>query len=454
MILFLSFWMEVNLSSSPAFDGEPVVAVNPLNPDNVVVAWLKAALGRSYIALRYSMDAGNTWSDVILMPHISDGFNSADPTLTFSRNGRVYLAYIDFDQTSSTGYVLLTESNDGGATWTFPRIVVSHDEADDYPIDRPWISSNGDTLYITTIETAILGATAPYHVFFKYSTDGGNTWSPLLSIGDSSYPPGWVRSMGQLATHGDSVFLAYYSYDPSIHPLPGHILAISFDGVAEFQYRVIDRLDPSVAVDTLLKRGTPLLFVPSSRLLIATRIGDDFSDPDVLYYTSRDMGTTWEGPIRLNDDPQGNGVYQDMLWGCSRDSIVAFFWRDRRNYGTGFEVPFDIYGTISTDGGISFSPNFRVNTQPSLYDTLLTIRGNDFMGCDVGDDEVFVVWGDTRDTSMHIDIYLSRIPLPLTKEREIKRKHGGTGTFDPAGRKTDRGTILIDSDGSKVIRIR
>lgn len=454
MIPLLLQWMEINLSSSPAFDGEPVVAVNPANPNNVVVAWLRAALGRSYIATRYSMDGGYTWSDIHLMPHIYDGFNSADPTITFLQDGTLILAYIDYDIQSGEGYILLSTSTDGGSTWSFPTPVVSCGEGEDCPIDRPWVVSGGNMVYLTSIEAAIMGATAPYHVFFRYSPDGGNTWSSLVSIGDSIYPPGWLRSMGQIDASGDTVFLAYYSYDPSTHPLPGHILARSMDGGQNFDYREIDRLSPSVAVDTLLKRGTPIVYVSATGILMATRVGSDFGDADILYYRSTDMGETWTGPIRLNDDPEGNGAYQDMPWGCSRDSIVAFFWRDRRNHGSGFEVPFDIYGTISLDGGMTFGPSFQVNTQPSLYDTLLTIKGNDFMGCDVGEDGIFVVWGDTRDTSMHIDIYLARIPLPLSKKERIRNNRPGGQTFDPAGRKRLRGPILIDSDGSKTIRIR
>ncbi len=458
MIFALSMWMEINLSSSPTFDGEPVVAVNPSDENNIVVAWIKAALGRSFIALRYSSDGGYTWSDVFLMPHISDEFNSADPTLYFSPHGILYLAYIDYDLTSGQGYVLLSRSHDGGVTWTSPEIIISYLEGEDYPIDRPWITGAGDTLYITSIETAILGATPPYHVFFRYSTDGGNTWSPLLSVGDSSYPPGWVRSMGQLTSSHDTVFLAYYSYDPSIHPLPGHVLAISTDGGNTFQYRIIDRLNPSVAVDTLLKRGTPLVYSKATGILIATRIGDDFGDADVLYYRSLDNGETWSGPIRMNDDPASTGVYQDMLWGCSRDSIVALFWRDRRNYGAGLEVPFDIYGTISTDGGFTFGSNFRVNTQPSMYDSLLTIRGNDFMGCDVGSERVYVVWGDLRDTSSHLDIYIAGINIEdVNKEEGEKIERGPTKSripFSPSGRKTRKGIILIYPDGRKVIQLR
>lgn len=88
-----------------------------------------------------------------------------------------------------------------------------------------------------------------------------------------------------------------------------------------------------------------------------------------------------------------------MLWGCAKDSIVAFFWRDRRNGGIGRNVPFEIYGSISYDGGYTFSGNFRVSGSPSQYDTILTLSGNDFLSCAIGDTSIYVVWGDLRDTT-------------------------------------------------------
>ncbi|GEM_PF-6121889 len=456
MGILLSFY-EVNLSGSPAFDGEPVVAVNPTAPNNIVVAWLSAAFGTSVITVRYSTDGGLTWSSPRFMPHAVSGFKSADPTLAFGEDGTLYLAYVDYSRDS--GFVVLTTSTDGGATWSSPRIVVRYDEAPDYPIDRPWIAVSGPHIYITTLEARVMGATAPYHLYVKTSHDGGLSWGPLTEVGDSSGYPAYVRSMGQIALRGDStVYIGYFSYDPEHYPLPRHMIAVSEDGGSTFSYYTVRDLTSAAVSDSVLKRGSPLVRVPSSDVLIITRIDASFGDPDAVAQRSEDGGITWGFPFRLNDDPPGNGVYQDMLWGCAKDSVVAFFWRDRRSGGTGRAVPFEVYGTLSHDGGYTFGGNFVVSGEPSVYDTLLTISGNDFLSCAVGDTAVYVVWGDLRDTTSHLDIYLAVVPVsavPVSEARPNPR--GYEGTYDVSGRKRDgyKGGIYLEvRDGkvSKVIR--
>ncbi|MEO0139471.1 MAG: sialidase family protein [candidate division WOR-3 bacterium] len=420
-MLLLTFY-EVNLSNSPAFDGEPVVAVNPTNPNNVVVAWIKGMFGTSFIAVRSSYDGGITWSSVRIMPHVVGGFRSADPTMAFSEDGTLYLVYVDYSLDS--GFVVLTVSTDGGSTWYSPRVIIRYDEAPDFPIDRPWLTVSGNNLYITTMEAKIAGATPPYYLYLKYSHDGGLTWSPLIPIGDSTNFPSQVRSMGQIALWGDSIiYIGYFSYNPSHYPLPRHMLAISTDGGFTFRYKEISALLPrSIVADTLLKIGSPLIVIPANGKIIATRIDGTFGDPDAVAQVSGDGGDTWTTPFRLNDDTPVNGVYQDMLWGCAKDSVVAFFWRDRRNGGMGRAVPFEIYGTISFDGGNTFGRNFVVSGQPSEYDTILTSSGNDFLSCALGDTAIYVAWGDLRDTSSHLDIYVAVMPI---RKLGIKSKRYG-----------------------------
>ncbi len=455
VVALLSFY-EVNLSDSPAFDGEPVVAVNPVDPNNIVVAWLSAAFGTSVITVRYSTDGGLTWSTSRFMPHVVSGFRSADPAVAFAEDGTLYLAYIDYSEDS--GFVVLTTSTDGGATWSSPRIVVRYDEAPDYPIDRPWIAVSGPHIYITTLEARVMEATAPYHLYVKASHDGGISWGPITEVGDSSNYPDSVRTMGQMALRGDSiVYIGYFSYNPSHYPLPRHMLAVSEDGGETFSYRTVMDLTSAAVSDPVLKKGSPLVRVPSSDVLIVTRIDASFGDPDAVAQRSEDGGLTWEPPFRLNDDPVGNGVYQDMLWGCAKDSIVAFFWRDRRSGGTGRTVPFEIYGTLSHDGGYTFGSNFVVSGEPSVYDTLLTISGNDFLSCAVGDTAIYVVWGDLRDTTSHIDVYLAVVSVRAVSVREgvPEPTVRGEGTYDASGRRRDGGIggVYFEVGGGRVRKV-
>ena len=79
-----------NISNGNVFEGEPFLAVNPANPQNLVVAWMGFVLSsgvRPQIKTRSSYDGGNTWSDIVIMPHIQNTYQSADPTMAFDENG-------------------------------------------------------------------------------------------------------------------------------------------------------------------------------------------------------------------------------------------------------------------------------------------------------------------------------------------------------------------------------
>jgi len=85
-------------------------------------------------------------------------------------------------------------------------------------------------------------------------------------------------------------------------------------------------------------------------------------DPDVFTIVSRDGGDTWSRPLRVNDDPVGNGAAQFFTW-MAVDPVdgsvnVAFY--DRR----------DLAGTLtgltlarSTDGGQTFV-NHQIDQEP------------------------------------------------------------------------------------------
>src|SRR5256885_666274 len=74
-----------NISNGIAFDGEPFLAINPTNNQNLVAAWmgLKLSSGQFRIAIktRASFDGGNTWSTANALPHFGTGFGSADVSM-------------------------------------------------------------------------------------------------------------------------------------------------------------------------------------------------------------------------------------------------------------------------------------------------------------------------------------------------------------------------------------
>src|ERR1051325_8737962 len=169
------------VSAGLVFDGEPYLAINPINPENMVIAWMsfdiKQPLGS--IRIRSSFDGGLTWGNELTMPHYAPKFHSADVSMAFHNDGKLYIAYIDYSTTlpHDSGVIVVAHSLDGGKTWSTPDKAFDAYDNDDLPIDRPWIvvdnsgTSSDGMLYITT--KSVYWDPLPNHPYFKSSADGG-----------------------------------------------------------------------------------------------------------------------------------------------------------------------------------------------------------------------------------------------------------------------------------------
>jgi len=125
------------LSSSVNYQNAEVethVAVNPTNADNVVAFWQQDRWndGGSHGNLAgFSTDGGMTWghsapafSNCAGGTGDSGGYERAtDPWVSFSPNGRLHAITIGFDNSTPRNAILAAFSDDGGATWSAPRIV-------------------------------------------------------------------------------------------------------------------------------------------------------------------------------------------------------------------------------------------------------------------------------------------------------------------------------------------
>ena len=110
---------EQNLSPLLSFDGEPYLAVNPADPDNIIAGWMRLRLdGRIWIAVRNSFDNGQTWGNYQFLPHTDTGYHSADVSIEFHGSGTAYLSYVDVDWSDTTAFVYVTKSIDGGVSWS------------------------------------------------------------------------------------------------------------------------------------------------------------------------------------------------------------------------------------------------------------------------------------------------------------------------------------------------
>ncbi len=183
-----------NISNGNVFDGEPYLAVNPANPQHMVVAWMSYVFPGIAIRTRATFDGGRTWGAVQVIPHTNPLYDGADPSLDFDNAGNLFLAFVDFDESAKTGAVVVVKSTDGGRTWGAPVEVINAAADVQKPIDRPWIAvdrSGGPhdgTIYVTTMPPTVFGYLPP-------PSRPSDSYSLSLSLSSSlarlHYPPGF-----------------------------------------------------------------------------------------------------------------------------------------------------------------------------------------------------------------------------------------------------------------------
>jgi len=412
------------VSTTFSFNGEPFLAVSPLNSQNIAVAWMCYSATAKVIAIRTraSSDAGATWSTPVDLPHAQTGWGSADVSMAWRKDGILFLCYIDYHNNSDTfGGVFVVHSSDGGVTWSTPVEAINADENSYISLDRPWVAIDNSTastsgnLYIPTKPAP--WHIPPSHTFFTRSIDSGETWSKETVLDSTPFSALDVKApMGSPAVSSDgTLYVAYPCYDLSQKVHAGFVLATSTDGGVSFTRNFI--LQPSPNRDTLSKGGFRLVADPTKADHLAlfwldSRNGDN----DIYSSTTFNGGASWSDTMRVNDDEIGNGILQDMLWPTfSADGKLAVVWRDRRNgKDTGYASATDTYYAFSTDGGLTFSKNFRMSDSTAPYETILDSPGNDFMSAALVNDTLFAAWADTRTSTTQIpqlEIYFAKAAI-------------------------------------------
>ncbi len=403
-----------DLSGGLVWESEPYMATDPANPQHIVVAWMGSVpLSHLCIKIIATFNGGATWSSPAIIPHVSPTYTSADVSMAFDHTGNIYTTYIDSRQSPDSGAVYVVKSADGGLTWGSPAQVISgFADGTKFPIDRPWLTigkSTGpapDTLYITTKPAPFVAP--PNRPYFEKSYDGGATWSAWRYIDTTGYLVGNVVQAPMAAPGTDSAgtfHCVYPSYLPSQSIYPQYIMATARPGNT-FSYNVVYTSIGASPIDTLAKAGARFICDPTNNKHLALlHIEDLTGDLDVYCTETTDGGITWSPQARVNDDASGNGKMQDLVWAnFDENGDLVAAWRDRRNApGTGYQQPSQVWGTIKWKDSASFSTNFMISDSTAPYDSIyLSGSGNDFMNVAMAQDTLSAVWGDVRTGALNI----------------------------------------------------
>jgi hypothetical protein len=344
---------------------EPSIAVDPTNPDKIVIGWRQfdtVASNFREAGWGYSHDGGMTWTFPGVLQE--DVFRS-DPVLEADADGNIY--YYSLYYNSGSYSCQMFKSTDGGVTWLGPIEAFGGDKAW-MAIDRTGGIGHGH-IYAAWDYAGCCG-----NNWFTRSMDGGLSYDDPVPIPQqpiwgvtSVGPNGNVYTAGRRRTTYEEFIVVRSS------TLQNPLLPPAFQGAVEVALGgslvYMDAPNPNgllgqvwVATDHSdgPSRGNVYLLCS-----VAPFTG---TDPlDVMFARSTDGGLSWSLPIRVNDDPAGTDAWQWFgTMAVAPSGRIDVIFNDTRN--TGVDNLSELFYTYSTDTGLTWSENIPISPVFNSHD--------------------------------------------------------------------------------------
>ncbi len=155
------------ITTDAAVQQFPSLAVDPLDPDHLVTAYMDYSLlttGYAGLAVAVSRDGGDTWSKTSIPLPASFSQGAANPTVRFDAQGKVYVSFM-----AATFPGAPSNINLRGAPTSAPELLLGQKPSLTYPFDPLGGTAASDERY--------LGLLANNSILVARSSDGGDTWN-------------------------------------------------------------------------------------------------------------------------------------------------------------------------------------------------------------------------------------------------------------------------------------
>jgi hypothetical protein len=409
--------LPVAVTAGPHSAVETAIAIDPTDPDHIVGAALvimgdpadRRITNFSYV----TWNAGRTWTAVPI-PN-PEGRVQGDDGVVIDHEGRVYRTYLSFKHLRDpegvfprTG-LFMAVSEDGGLTYPVSVPFIDHlntilpFEDKPYPgVDLSEDSPYRGTVYVAWTRFTRYGSPAPEdssYIYIVRTRDGGRTFSRPLRLpaggGDALDSDGTVEGAVPAVGPNGEVYLAWSgprgieftrSTDGGVTWEPARTI-LDQPGGWDIEVAGLGRANgmPVTAVDISdgPHRGTVYVNWADLR-----NNGGKDGDADIFISRSPDGGTTWSEPLRVNQDPVGNGRDQFFTWMSvdPTDGSVNIVYYDRRD-GDGRRVY--VYLARSTDGGRTFR-EYRISAEP--FEPVPDRFFGDYIGVSAYSGRVAALW--------------------------------------------------------------
>jgi len=362
-------------------NSEPYVAVNPTDPLNMICAFNSPSATASII---YITRNGFDWARSY--PAYSGFMPIGDPVMTFDSLGNMYF----FEMTENPYGGVIFRSSNKGINWSQPYQTYSMPGG---LCDKPWLTADqtagpySNNIYVGWRYFGTGGG-----MWFARSTNLGANWSSPIQLSGSQgaylcVGPNGSISGGNVyyACSGGGGIVLYKSTDGgATFQNTGTNLSFTGPGVTCFGRNTVKnciRTDafPRMAADNSWTSSRGNLYI----VYAANPPGADIAD--IFLVKSTNYGTSWGAPVKLNDDATTTDQWMPAITVDKKTGRVFVFWFDSRNDPTG-NLMTELYGTVSTDGGTTFSPNGKVSNASFNPNTMAIGGGSDagYMGDYIG----------------------------------------------------------------------
>lgn len=508
----------VNISKLTGYQGETTIAIDPTNPNRMFAS--SNVDGANGMFAAYSTDGGVTWAytdpvDKVIGDGDADNVPLAccDPVAVFDRFGNLYLAYL-----SSGIAVRVVVSTNGGQSFTGTNLAGEEianidvkglnpkgksekeekgggDDPDDVinqSGDQPtivvgpsffagevsvWVSWNGGgVIRAAGTRASGLGAITPFDNTFISTPVAGNFGD--IEIG----PIGQVLVTAQNPSGGQGPSNINVSLDPDgLGPANfTQQTSIPIEDLKPFYRSVADNFGAAVLVTSTNVGGFDFIPAQPNRSVDAEadlswdRTGGPFNGRVYLAYTQETVaenddleilvrysdsnGATWSAPVRVNDDATTRSQFFPKIEVDQWSGKVAVAFYDARNSAGNNTA--QVFGAVSTNGGVSFGTNEQITTGSSNSDNFA--NGNDYgdyNGMAFRNNRYFYIWADNSNTTgdnpnganTSPDLYTARVTVagPTAASVSVSGR-----VLTPDGQGLRNAIVQLTSPNGSVFQVR
>jgi hypothetical protein len=391
--------------SLPGFNDpeEVTIAVNPSNPLNL-------AAGANLRYYYYSTNGGLNWTQ----GNLSSTYGVwGDPVVTFDALGNLYYGHLS--NPPSPGYwidrIVVNRSTTGGSSWNTGVGVGFNPPTRNQ--DKEWLiadmtsSPHRNNIYMAWTEFDDYGSANPLdstRILFSRSTDAGLSWGTPVRVsdrgGDCVDEDNTVEGAVPAVGPNGEVYTAWSG------PL-GIMFDRSTDGGVTFGPDVFVSDQPGgwdFAIPGIYRcNGMPITLCDAGDSPWRGRVyvvwsdqRNGVTDTDVFLVSSTDGGLTWGPRVRVNSDL--TNTQQFFPWAALDQStgfLYVVFYDRRNTSGNGTEV----WVARSTDGGVTFTD---VPVSQSVFTPTSTIFFGDYINIAAHNGRIHPIWMRMDGTSLSV----------------------------------------------------